>query len=94
MCGRIMENNEKICQSCCMPLNNPDIVGTEANGEKNQDYCIYCYNEGEFTQPKTTLNMMIDISSKIWAEKDPNVTVEQAKAQLEKKLPLLKRWCK
>jgi hypothetical protein len=77
-----------------MPINNPDVVDNEANGEKSQDYCICCYKQGEFTQPNTTLNMMIDISSKIWAEKDPNVTVEQAKAQLEKKFPLLTRWCK
>ena len=94
MCGRIMENNEKICQSCCMPLSNPDIVGTELTEKKVKTIASTAIKEGEFTQPKTTLNMMIDISSKIWAEKDPNVTVEQAKAQLKKKLPLLKRWCK
>jgi hypothetical protein len=37
---------------------------------------------------------MIDISAKVWAEKDPTITVEQAKAQLKKKLPYLKRWRK
>jgi len=61
------------------------------DGEKNQDYCGYCYKDGTFTQPSTTLEIMIDISAKVWAEKDPNVTVEQAKPQLKKKLPLLKR---
>jgi len=38
--------------------------------------------------------MMLNISAKIWAEKDPNITVEEAKKQLQKKMPTLKRWCK
>lgn len=87
-----MKNSNRICQSCCMPLNEPSR-GTEADGEKSQDYCNYCYKNGEFTQPDSTLEMMINISAKIWAEKDPNVTVEEAKTQLKKKLPTLKRWC-
>jgi len=87
-----MKTDEHNCQSCCMPLNQPEFVGTEANGEKSKDYCMHCYKEGKFTQPNTTLEIMINRSAEIWAEKDPNVTLEQAKAQLIKKLPLLKRW--
>jgi len=89
-----MKNDEQVCQSCCMPLNEHELFGTEVDGEKNQDYCIYCYKDGEFTRPNSTLEMMIDISAKVWAEKDPNVTVEQAKTLLKKKLPYLKRWCR
>jgi hypothetical protein len=76
-----------------MPLNEP-FVGTEANGENNQNYCIHCYEKGKFTRPDSTLEMMINKSAEIWAEKDPNVTVEEAKTQLKNKLPTLKRWCK
>jgi hypothetical protein len=36
---------------------------------------------------------MLDISAKVWADKDPNVTLEEAKVQLRKKMPTLKRWC-
>ena len=89
-----MSNESNICQSCCMPINEPEVFGTEEDGTKCQDYCIYCYKDGEFTQPDSTLETMLDISAKIWAEKDPNVTVEQAKKQLKKKMPTLKRWCK
>ena len=77
-----------------MELDQAELAGTEANGEKSQDYCIYCYKEGKFTQPDATLDVMINISAEVWADKDPNVTVEQAKAQLRKKLPVLKRWCR
>jgi hypothetical protein len=89
-----MESEEPICKSCCMPLNQPELVGTEADGKKSQDYCKYCYKDGAFTKPDATLEIMIDISAKVWAEKDPTITVEQAKAQLKKKLPYLKRWRK
>ena len=89
-----MINNNSVCQSCCMPIDNDELCGTEKDGKKNNDYCIWCYKNGEFTQSNSTLEMMIDISAKIWAEKDPNVNVEQARIQLKNKLPQLKRWCK
>ena len=87
-------SEENVCQSCCVVLDQDELAGTEANGEKSQDYCIYCYKEGKFTQPDATLDVMINISAEVWADKDPNVTIEQAKAQLRKKLPFLKRWCR
>ena len=39
---------EIICQSCGMPLTNPEQFGTNTNGNVNQDYCIYCYKDGKF----------------------------------------------
>ena len=41
----------KFCQSCGMPLSD-EVFGTEANGAKNEEYCIYCYKDGGFT-PET-----------------------------------------
>ena len=87
-----MENNERICQSCCLPLNEEELVGTEVNGDQSEDYCCYCYKDGVFTRPDATLETILDISAKVWAEKDPNITVEEAKIQLKKKMPTLKRW--
>ena len=89
-----MKNDDRICQSCCLPLSDMELVGTKANGEKSEDYCCYCFKDGVFTQPDATLEIMLDISAKVWADKDPNVTLEEAKAQLKKKMPTLKRWCK
>ena len=89
-----MLDKEQICQSCCMPMNQSEVCGTEADGTRSKHYCIRCYTNGEFTQPDATLEVLLDISAKIWAEKDPNITVEQAKAQLTKKFPYLKRWCR
>lgn len=44
-----MDNKEmKFCQSCGMPLTD-ELLGTNANGSKNDDYCFYCYKDGAFT---------------------------------------------
>ena len=40
--------NNKICQSCGMPLNNKEELGTNKDGTINDDYCKYCYKDGEF----------------------------------------------
>lgn len=42
----------KFCQSCGMPLTN-EVLGTNADGSPNEDYCIYCYKDGKFTQDMT-----------------------------------------
>ena len=34
---------EKLCQSCAMPLTEESLLGTNADGTKNGEYCIYCY---------------------------------------------------
>ena len=43
---------QKFCQSCGMPLTQ-EILGTNADGSKNKDYCIYCYKNGKFLQEFT-----------------------------------------
>ena len=40
---------QKICQCCAMPIDE-STFGTEADGSKNQDYCLYCYKNGHFTK--------------------------------------------
>ena len=49
---------QKFCQSCGMPLTD-EILGTNADGSKNEDYCIYCYKDGKFLQD-CTMDEMIE----------------------------------
>ena len=42
----------KFCQSCGMPLTD-DVLGTNSDGSKNEDYCMYCYRNGKFLQDCT-----------------------------------------
>ncbi|WP_368041489.1 zinc ribbon domain-containing protein [Clostridium sp. 001] len=52
---------QKYCQSCGMPMSE-ELYGTERNNKKNQEYCIYCYENGDFKQPDLTMEQMIEAS--------------------------------
>ena len=71
----------KFCQSCGMPLTN-EILGTNADGSTNEDYCVYCYKDGKFAQDMT-MEQMIDhcaqFTDEINKQSGQNLTKEQAK---------------
>ena len=48
---------QKFCQSCGMPLTD-EVLGTNADGTKNEDYCMYCYRDGKFLQDCTMEEMI------------------------------------
>ena len=49
----------KICQSCAMPLKkDPEKGGTNADGTKSLLYCSYCYQDGKFTRANFTAEDM------------------------------------
>ena len=52
----------KFCQSCGMPL-SPEVLGTNADGSKSDEYCIYCYKDGAFTGD-FTMDQMIEFCSR------------------------------
>jgi len=89
-----MKPEGPFCQSCAMPLTEPEHHGTEADGSKSEKYCVHCYEDGQFTQPDATLERMIEISAKEWSDQDPNTSFEQAKSQMTQALPTLERWRK
>ena len=56
---------QKFCQSCGMPLTN-EVLGTNADGSKNEEYCMYCYKDGKFLQDCTMDEMMYFPHLKRW----------------------------
>lgn len=80
---------ETYCQSCGMPLDNPDLQGTEKDGSKSDEYCKYCYRNGDFINPNMTLKEMTSL-----------VITQMEKMNIDSKiidkvlsaLPNLKRW--
>ena len=51
----------KFCQSCGMPMSDEHFA-SEKDGSKSEDYCKYCYLDGEFTSD-ITMEEMIDYSA-------------------------------
>ena len=83
---------EKFCESCGMPMGETDeMYGTESNGSKSTDYCKYCYDNGAFTSPDTTLEEMIETVAALMVS-DFGFSPEDAKEQCNAGLPTLKRW--
>lgn len=79
-----------VCQNCSMPMAGEALGGTEKDGGKSRDYCMYCYKNGEFKQPDATLEDMIKICVPHLIE--GGRTEEEARRLLESTLPHLKRW--
>jgi hypothetical protein len=40
----------KNCQSCGMPMKTAEEFGTNKDGSKNQDYCVYYFKNGYFNK--------------------------------------------
>lgn len=83
--------NQKFCQSCAMPLTDDETFGTNADGSKNEEYCVYCYKDGAFTSD-CTMEEMIDFCAAHVDEWSMEVSKEEAIAQMKGYFPQLKRW--
>ena len=85
-----MEKEIAICQSCSMPMVETEDFGTEDDGSKNQEYCKYCFQEGDFTNPgiskEEMIEKLVDLANKMGKSK------EEAKKMAEEVIPKLKRW--
>ncbi len=79
------------CQSCGMPIDDPALRGTEADGALSRHYCKYCYENGAFTGDMT-MEEMIGFCAPFMVQSNPDMTEEQAKEQMREIFPLLFRW--
>ncbi|MBR5086998.1 MAG: pyridoxamine 5'-phosphate oxidase family protein [Muribaculaceae bacterium] len=91
-----MEKEMRFCQSCGMPLTD-DVLGTNADGSKNEDYCMYCYRDGKFLQECTMGEMIEHCAQFIGTFNDgngTNISREEYIGQMKMYFPQLKRWRK
>ena len=84
-----MERN--FCQSCGMPLDDEKVLGTNKDGSLNNDYCSYCFKDGEYTYD-CTMEEMIATCAEYSDKWEPPVSKEEATAQMRQFFPMLKRW--
>lgn len=85
----------KYCESCGMVLDSKEVLGSNNDGSKNEEFCIYCYKNGMFTSD-CTMEEMIEESIKHMQDsgmlKAQNKTEEEARSFMRSFFPKLKRW--
>lgn len=77
-----------ICQVCGMPLEDDSLISREPDNNFNEEYCKWCYNDGEFTYK--SLDELLDFLSSHMS--NDNFTPEQAREYFAKQLPELNYW--
>ena len=70
-----------------MPLDDT-IIGTDKDGALNENYCKWCYADGQYTY--SDMDELIDVCVKNMVSKQ--FTEEQARAYLKQTLPQLDYW--
>lgn len=81
---------DKICQSCGMPIRSDDMIGTNADGSRNDEYCIFCFEDGGFTF-NGSYDDFVEKQVKIAQEK-MGLPANKARETANGVLPNLKRW--
>ncbi|WP_040213428.1 zinc ribbon domain-containing protein [Clostridium polynesiense] len=79
-----------LCQSCSMPMEDVTLRGTNNDGSSSEDYCVYCYKDGEFLEDVTMQEMM---ETCVPHMVNSGMKEEDARKMLQNTLPKLKRWC-
>lgn len=80
------------CQSCGMPLRNEEDFGTNADGNKSNEYCFHCFQNGKFLDEGITLQEKIDKNVKFAIQL--GMSEDEARKMASIVLPKLKRWKK
>lgn len=77
-----------ICQCCGMPLDDDSVISREADNSFNEDYCKWCYTDGQFVYKDIDelLDFLVNHMS------NDSFTPEQARAYFSEQLPKLKHW--
>jgi len=82
--------NERFCQSCGMPLTEEKLYGTNADGTKTDEFCLYCFKDGDYIDKDMTMDQMLDIC--VREMKKQGMPDNKARDMMEEVLPKLKRW--
>ena len=76
-----------VCQCCGMPLED-ELIGRNQDGTLNEDYCKWCYADGEYTY--SDMDELINVCIPHMVKE--GFTEEQARAYMKEMLPKLDYW--
>lgn len=84
--------HDNFCQCCGMPMGNTDeVYGTNLDGSKSNDYCKYCFENGEFSF-KGTMEEMVEICIPYVLENNEDMNEATARKMMLEWFPTLKYW--
>ena len=77
------------CQCCGMPLSDDAMVSREADGSLNEDYCKWCYADGQFVyeSKESLLDFLVD-----HMPNPENQSKSERRALFDTHLSRLKHW--
>jgi len=74
-------------------MDKAELLGTNKDGTRSNEYCTYCFQNGKFREPEMTLQQMIDKCVSIMVQR--NIMAEaHARELMAGTIPNLKRWKK
>lgn len=77
------------CQCCGMPLSEDEMISREKDGSFNEDYCRWCYSEGEFAY--SSMDSLLDYLVSNMPNPE-NLSDEDRRNQYAGYLSNLKHW--
>ena len=77
------------CQCCGMPLSEDSMISRETDNSFNEDYCKWCYSDGEFLY--TTKESLIDFMMQHMPNPQ-NQSESERRQFFESQLSNLKHW--
>ena len=77
------------CQCCGMPLQDDSVISREPDGSFNEDYCKWCYADGNFAYK--TKDSLLDFLV-VHIPNPDNQPEAQRRAAFDAHLSLLKHW--
>ena len=92
-----LEIEKRYCQSCGMPLdiNQEELLGTNGDQTKCDEYCVYCYQNGQYTvdySMKKVIDVWVENTDLFNNHVHTQYTPNELRTVLNKRLPTLKRW--
>lgn len=78
-----------ICQCCGMPLAEDSVISKEVDGSYNEDYCKWCYTNGEFAyqSKESLLDFLV-----VHLPNADHLAEDERRTQFDSYLSQLKHW--
>lgn len=81
-----------VCQVCGMPLEEKEYISKEKNGNDNDEYCKWCYVDGEHQYDESNFEELIEICVENMINHYPDYEESHLREMLKENIPKLKYW--